>query len=504
MGMATRAAETGYPAQMEQLLPGAEVERYVVISRVGAGRMTTMYSVKHTVLDTRHVLSVPNVPLKGLVRRLLAGAKIQARLRHPGVVAVTDVLDLDGLPALVLDHVPGPRLDQLIRFHELDEARIDNVAAGLCEAVAFLHANSVVHRHLKPKNIMVDMSGKADVPRIGDFTLAKRTGHTPPTKSRKKPRIFGTAAYMSPEQTVDSDRVGHQSDLWSLGCILYHLATGVEAFESPSADEAFELVRVGRYLPVKRRNASAPTRWARAVAAALMVDEKDRVRSAEELHDIWFDGVDARPEVESRAAPVGRVTLVFTDIQGSTRLWESHEDVMRHSLRAHDAVMRTALRKHGGYEVKTEGDAFMVAFPQPSQGIRFCLEVQRKLHDHPWSEELLTTPEAGVIPGFRGLRVRMGIHVGEPEARRHGEKTDYYGPMVNRAARIGGCGHGGQILVSAECWAVGRLADEEIIATDMGEFSLRSLAGTQRLVQLVPAELAQRCFAPVKAEWVGD
>jgi len=491
-----------YTRAME-LLPGAKVERYVVISRLGSGLMATTYHVRHEILDTHHALVVPNQRAPGLFRRLVAGAKIQAKLRHDGVISCTDVLDVEGLPVLVIDHVQGPNLEQLVQFHVLDEGRIDAIAGRLLTAVGFLHTNSVVHRHLKPRNIIVDMGHGLEVPRISDFTLAMTSGTTA-MRIRKKARVFGTPSYMSPEQTINSDLVDYRADLWSVGCILYYLVTGADAFPTLETTEAtLESVRSGRYLRVKKRLPEIPTRWARAIAYCLVVDEDDRLQSASELADVWFQGLDERPTSAPLTAPMGRVTLVFTDIEGSTTLWEAEEEIARHSLHAHDAVMRAALQKHGGYEVKTEGDAFMVAFPLPSQALRFCVEVQRNLHEHPWSDALLARPEAEIGSGFRGLRVRMGVHEGSPECRMHGNKADYYGPMVNRAARISGIGHGGQILVSAETWAhAARDVRASVEATVLGTYRLRSLSGTQEIVQIVPSEFVERSFEPVKATLV--
>ncbi len=495
--------QNGYPVAME-LLPGAQVERYVVISRIGAGRTSTSYHARHTTLGTHHALIVPNRRIKGLFRQLVAGAKIQAKLRHRGVVSCTDVLDVDGKPVLVLDHVQGPTLEEFVHCYQLDEARIDGMAAGLIEAVGFLHANSVVHRHLKPSNIIVEVRQDTYLPRIADFNIATKAGLTTAFKKGKR-RVFGTPTYMSPEATYDSNAVDYRSDLWSLGCILYYLVTGEHAFAAPTNEEIFSRVRAAAYTPLKKRLPHVPTRWARAIAYCLLVDEEERLQSAQELADTWFAGVESRPTSVELAAPVGRVTLVFTDIEGSTRLWEAAEEVTRHSLHAHDAVMRTVLQKYGGYEVKTEGDAFMVAFPEPDQALQFCVEVQLQLHQHPWSDELLATDEAGERDGFRGLRVRMGVHEGTPECRRLGSRVDYFGPMVNRAARISAAGHGGQILLSAETWnRISRSLRARVRATDLGEYQLRSLSGTQRIVQVLPEELASRRFPPIKAERVAD
>ncbi|MFP2932755.1 adenylate/guanylate cyclase domain-containing protein, partial [Pyxidicoccus sp. 3LG] len=155
------------------------------------------------------------------------------------------------------------------------------------------------------------------------------------------------------------------------------------------------------------------------------------------------------------APPSGTVALVFTDVQGSTRLWERCDGGMHAALEVHDRVLRTLLASGGGYEVKTQGDSFMVAFPTVLEALRWCLEAQEALLCAPWPEAVLAQPEAGVETGprgllHRGLRVRMGVHVGEPECRIDAQtgRMDYLGRMVNVTARVASAGHGGQVLVS--------------------------------------------------------
>lgn len=131
---------------------------------------------------------------------------------------------------------------------------------------------------------------------------------------------------------------------------------------------------------------------------------------------------------------------------------------MRTGISIHNQIMRRWLRMIGGYEVKTEGDAFMVAFPTVTSALHWCFTVQKSLLEAPWPNEILDSEhgkqildvEGKVI--YRGLSVRMGIHFGQPvcEADPITRRMDYFGPMVNRAARIEGEADGGQICVSAD------------------------------------------------------
>ncbi|GAA5988222.1 hypothetical protein JCM10908_002119 [Rhodotorula pacifica] len=157
------------------------------------------------------------------------------------------------------------------------------------------------------------------------------------------------------------------------------------------------------------------------------------------------------------APPVGMVALVFTDIRNSTALWESNPG-MQTAIRMHNQLLRRQLRAIGGYEVKTEGDAFMVSFPTVTSALLWCLTVQLELLREDWPQEILDSEEGKEILDsrgeiiYRGLSVRMGIHWGEPvcEADPITRRMDYFGPIVNRAARISAVADGGQISASQD------------------------------------------------------
>ena len=157
------------------------------------------------------------------------------------------------------------------------------------------------------------------------------------------------------------------------------------------------------------------------------------------------------------APPVGMVALVFTDIRNSTALWESNPG-MQTAIRMHNQLLRRQLRAIGGYEVKTEGDAFMVSFPTVTSALLWCLTVQLELLREDWPQEILDSEEGREILDsrgevlYRGLSVRMGIHWGAPvcEADPITRRMDYFGPIVNRAARISAVAEGGQISASQD------------------------------------------------------
>lgn len=157
-------------------------------------------------------------------------------------------------------------------------------------------------------------------------------------------------------------------------------------------------------------------------------------------------------------APSGTVTFLFTDIEGSTRLWEEFPDAMRAALADHDEVVRDAIVSCGGHVVKTTGDGFHSAFGDASSAVRAAVAAQRGLDAHVW-------------PATGPLRVRMGIDTGEADER----DGDYFGRPVNRAARLMAAAHGGQIVASAATAAV-LTAPPGVALVDQGFHRLRGLA----------------------------
>lgn len=157
-------------------------------------------------------------------------------------------------------------------------------------------------------------------------------------------------------------------------------------------------------------------------------------------------------------APVGELAIIFTDIKKSTALWERCPDAMRSAIQIHNDILRRQIGIVGGYEVKTEGDAFMVAFSTTTAALLWCFNCQLALLEAEWPTEILEQPQCkewydqdeNLI--FRGLSVRMGIHWGEPVCEKDPvtNRMDYFGPMVNRASRISAVADGGQIFVSSD------------------------------------------------------
>lgn len=178
--------------------------------------------------------------------------------------------------------------------------------------------------------------------------------------------------------------------------------------------------------------------------------------------------------------PSGTVTLLFTDVESSTKLWEDHPSEMKGALERHDTILRESIEAHGGYVFKTVGDAFCAAFEEPLPAVYAAVAVQGFLGAEPW-------------PARVTIRVRMAIHSGAC----HERGGDFFGPPANRAARLLVLGHGGQILVSGA--AAGPLADdlpEHLAMSDLGRHRLKDLERPERVFQLCAPDL-QVAFGPL-------
>ncbi|HZT40750.1 MAG TPA: adenylate/guanylate cyclase domain-containing protein, partial [Chthonomonadaceae bacterium] len=180
--------------------------------------------------------------------------------------------------------------------------------------------------------------------------------------------------------------------------------------------------------------------------------------------------------------PSGTVTFLFTDIEGSTKLWEQHPEAMRSALARHDALLREAIEKHNGVVFKTVGDAFCAAFATAGEALAAALAAQQALQNEDWAET-------------GALRVRMALHTGTAEER----EGDYFGPPLNRVARLLAIGHGGQVLLSEVTQGLTSDALPSAASLqNLGEHRLRDLSRPETVFQLLHPDLPAK-YPPLKS-----
>jgi serine/threonine-protein kinase len=197
------------------------VGRYQIIAQLGEGASGVVYQGWDQHIKRNVAVKVLKHTSDRARKRFFAEAQSAGRLRHPGIVAVHDADVHKDVCFIAMEYVEGPTLEEFCnKDNLLPINKCLEIIIGACDALDYAHKHGVIHRDIKPSNIML---AKGDVPKITDFGVAQVTGKTMPFG------IFGTPSYMSPEQLKD-EIVESKSDIFSLGCVLYDLLTGKQAF----------------------------------------------------------------------------------------------------------------------------------------------------------------------------------------------------------------------------------------------------------------------------------
>jgi tetratricopeptide (TPR) repeat protein len=294
------------------LPPGTRLGTHVIVSRLGAGGMGEVYKARDERLDrfvALKVLHTSRATDPGFRDRFQREARAIAALSHPNIVTVHSIEEHDGVPFLTMEFVEGRTLAELIPPGGLSLQAFSQLAIPLVDGVAAAHGRGITHRDLKPANVMVTTDGRL---KILDFGLAKLTespdgvggfaslatealsGHG---------MIVGTVAYMAPEQ-AEGKTVDHRSDIFSVGIILYELATGRRPFAGDSTASLLSSILRDAPAPISELNASLPREVDRLIRRCLEKDPAHRQQSALDLkHALEGLRVEATPSVMTPVEP---------------------------------------------------------------------------------------------------------------------------------------------------------------------------------------------------------
>ncbi|MCB9684719.1 MAG: serine/threonine protein kinase [Alphaproteobacteria bacterium] len=260
--------------------------RYEVDQLLGRGGMATVYRVYHLGLGTSHALKVLAISSGTVRERMLREGRLQGQIHHPNVVAVTDQVEVGGLPGLVLEMVEGPSLAALVGGPPLSVEQIDQLGAGILAGVAEAHRHRLVHRDLKPANVLVAIREGKPVPKVSDFGLAVALDDEGPRATRTGAHL-GTPQYMAPEQVRDAKSVDERADVWALGVLLYELAAGHLPFQHADRLELFKAIASGEHVPLHELRPDLPDRMRHTIERALTVDLDERPADAVALCALW-------------------------------------------------------------------------------------------------------------------------------------------------------------------------------------------------------------------------
>lgn len=272
-----------------ELTPGTTVDRYTIECALGEGGMAIVYKVRHRSLGSLHALKVLSLKMPSVRERLVQEGRVQASLRHPNIVAVTDIIEVDGAPGLIMEFIDGPDLESLLERYRPTLEEAEALAVGIISGVASAHRLGLIHRDLKPANVLMASTDAGPVPKVADFGLAKLlSGDAAAVMSRTRSgQAMGTPSYMAPEQIRNAKGVDKRADVFSLGAILYDLVCGRQAFAGGDLLTVFSAITTGSYTPPDEVVPGLPERMVNAINGALRVNPEERIPDCETLLATW-------------------------------------------------------------------------------------------------------------------------------------------------------------------------------------------------------------------------
>jgi TolB-like protein/predicted Zn-dependent protease len=313
-----------------QLNPGARVAHYKIVAPLGAGGMGEVYRATDTRLGRDVALKVLPAEMAASAERLerfQREARALAALDHPGIVTVYSVEEHEGVHFLTMQLVEGEPLDRVIPEDGLPFERVFAIAGALAEALNAAHEKGIVHRDLKPANVMVAGDGRV---KILDFGLARMTIRDGSSDSElltaaktREGVVMGTVQYMSPEQ-VTGRELDHRTDIFSLGIILYEMASGRRPFHGNSSAELASAILRDAPTPLSELRGNLPERLQRTIERCLQKSADERFSSTRELRDALRSQPGALSSIETAITPAARTESraeVSGERSGSDGFW---------------------------------------------------------------------------------------------------------------------------------------------------------------------------------------
>jgi predicted ATPase/class 3 adenylate cyclase len=496
---------------------GSRISGYRLQEEIGSGGMAVVFRALDERLDRPVALKILAPALaanQDFRRRFLSESRAAAAVDDPHIIPVYEAGEALGVLFISMRYVSGGDLRTLLlRDGPLAPARAAAIISPVASALDAAHAAGLVHRDVKPANMLVDTRpGRPDHVYLSDFGLSKGRSSGAATTPGLR---LGTVAYMAPEQ-IEGREVDGRTDQYALACAAYELLAGVVPFDRDQ-DMAVIYAHLSSPPPsLSSQRLGLPPEADEVLAQAMAKRAQDRFPTCQEFAEALRDafglpaydhpepvpaptartpaaarlGAGAGPAAAAtrplpgaqRELPTGTVTLLFTDIEGSTlllgRLGERYAD----ALSAHRTIMRSAIARNHGLELGAEGDSFFAVFTSAADAVGCCLKAQQALGHHEW-------------PDDAEVRIRMGVHSGQPNPYENG----YVGMDVHRTARIAATAHGGQVVLSEAAW---RLAEPEVPlgvgASDLGFHRLKDIEEPEHVYQLTGPGLADG-FPPIKS-----
>jgi TolB-like protein/pimeloyl-ACP methyl ester carboxylesterase/Tfp pilus assembly protein PilF/predicted Ser/Thr protein kinase len=297
----------------EKDLVGKVISHYRILEKLGEGGMGVVYKAEDTKLERTIALKFLSPQALGTEEekiRFVREAKAAAALDHSSICHTYEIDEVEGQAFIAMAYVDGESLDKRIASGPLDHNDAMDIAIQLAGGLRHAHRRGIVHRDIKPQNIILTEEGQA---KILDFGLAKLTGKTRLTKTAT---IMGTVSYMSPEQAHGEAAIDHRTDIWSLGVVMYEMLAGKQPFDAPSDAGLIHKIIYEEPEPLSSVHGGVPVALERAVKKTLQKNPEERYEDMEALiSDLKLIRSGAAPVivVEEKATPSIAV-LPFADM----------------------------------------------------------------------------------------------------------------------------------------------------------------------------------------------
>ncbi len=287
----------------EHLSPETSISHYRIMRKLGAGGMGEVYLAEDTQLDRK--VAIKFLPAESIAdsqakRRLVREARAAAKLDHPNICSIYEVGEQDGHSFIVMQYLEGETLDSRLRRKPLALHEIFDLAAQIVDALTEAHSHGIIHRDIKPQNVMITSRGQA---KLMDFGLARVVQQKSLIESNAETQslltepgmVIGTVPYMSPEQ-VKGEMLDVRSDIFSFGAVLYEMVSGRQPFAAGSAAATFSAILTADPPPLARFASDVSAEMQRIVRKCLEKDSEARYQSA---HDLLIDLRNLKRENES-------------------------------------------------------------------------------------------------------------------------------------------------------------------------------------------------------------